>query len=156
MLSELRIKKEKGFTLIELMIVVAIIVILAAIAVPNFIAYRDKTRVARTVATSESIRGGQAGFAADSGGNLFPSTAAITSDTWSELVSVMNRNGCTLKGSAITQGFKTTFTYMTIDSDGDVTPDDYYFVFRTLGVPNELTGSQVEVRPSGCEKQTYP
>jgi prepilin-type N-terminal cleavage/methylation domain-containing protein len=42
MLKKLRKSNEKGFTLIELMIVIAIIGILAAIAIPNFIAYRDK------------------------------------------------------------------------------------------------------------------
>ena len=54
MLQKLRSNKE-GFTLIELMIVIAIIGILAAIAIPNFIAYRNKAFCSQAESDANNI-----------------------------------------------------------------------------------------------------
>ena len=53
-------RKSKGFTLIELMIVVAIIGILAAIAIPRFANLIDRAREARTQGNLGSIRSAMA------------------------------------------------------------------------------------------------
>ena len=56
MLQKLRGNNSKGFTLIELMIVVAIIGILAAIAIPNFLKYQCKARQSEAKTNLGSMR----------------------------------------------------------------------------------------------------
>ena len=58
-------KNEKGFTLIELMIVIAIIGILAAIAIPQFTRYRQRSHDSSAQADLRNAATAQEGFFVD-------------------------------------------------------------------------------------------
>ena len=73
MLQKLRSNK-KGFTLIELMIVIAIIGILAAIAIPNFIAYRNKAFCSAAESDAQAIMAGLADYYSIPGNTAVPGT----------------------------------------------------------------------------------
>lgn len=59
---------KKGFTLVEIMIVVAIIGLLAAIAIPNFVKARTQAQTNSCIANLKQIDGAKQIWAIDSGG----------------------------------------------------------------------------------------
>jgi len=68
-------KKRKGFTLIELMIVIAIIIILAAIAIPNYLRMTDRARRSRVAGDFASLATAIEAYSVDWG--HYPVTTAV-------------------------------------------------------------------------------
>jgi type IV pilus assembly protein PilA len=60
-------RKQEGFTLIELMIVVAIIGILAAIAIPNFLTYQMKSRTSEAKTNLQALKTSELAFQGERG-----------------------------------------------------------------------------------------
>jgi type IV pilus assembly protein PilA len=74
-------KIQQGFTLIELMIVVAIIGILAAVAIPSYQDYTARAQVTEAVSLTSSFKTGLAEYFADQG--FFPSNLTAVGTTTS-------------------------------------------------------------------------
>lgn len=69
--------KQKGFTLVELMVVVAIIAILAAVAMPQFMSAGEKARTAKIKADTATISNAAQLYMVDKSTDTVPTVAQL-------------------------------------------------------------------------------
>ncbi len=118
-------RDSKGFSLIELLIVVAVILIIAAIAIPNFIKSRMRANEAAAVHSARNIATAEVVYSSTFGIGYSASLAALGPTPGNPLIVDATHAG--LIDDVLASGVKTgyVFTYNAVDVDGDGKMDTF-------------------------------
>ncbi len=101
-------KDQKGFSLIELLIVVVIIGIIAAIAIPNLLASRRSANEASSISALRTIHGAQMTYASTAGGGSYAGDSTFGSSVG--MTALMNVQ---LVDSTLGSGIKSGYRFQT-------------------------------------------
>ena len=131
--------KQKGFSLIELLIVVAIILIIAAIAIPNLLRARMAANEASAVGSTRTINTAEVTYNSTFPTTGFTGTLANLGGTGSPCAAATNK-AC-LIDSVLASGTKSGYVFTLSSGAAGGTPLPSYQVLASPVIPNQ-TGSR--------------